>query len=44
MYQVKDIGGGAVVLFDASMRDQAERRLELERELSPRARPGPAVT
>ena len=33
MYQVKDIGGDAVVLFDASMRDRAERRLELEREL-----------
>ncbi|MGZ4784708.1 MAG: putative bifunctional diguanylate cyclase/phosphodiesterase, partial [Acidimicrobiales bacterium] len=34
MYQVKDIGGDAVVLFDSSMRDRAERRLELERELS----------
>ena len=33
MYQAKDVGGDAVVLFDASMRDRAERRLELEREL-----------
>jgi diguanylate cyclase (GGDEF)-like protein len=34
MYQVKDLGGDDVVIFDASMRDRAERRLELERELS----------
>jgi diguanylate cyclase (GGDEF)-like protein len=33
MYQVKDLGGDSVVIFDASMRDRAERRLELEREL-----------